>query len=141
MMGYYDGYILPHSEYNYSMLGRRKEQEVSSQEVRTILGPGCLFEGNLTLPEGLTRIDGEIIGNIKGNGSLIIGEKGYVKGDLNVENLVVYGKIHGNIKARSLEIRASGRVEGDIQVQEFIVEKGAIFNGKCSMGVEGSEAS
>jgi cytoskeletal protein CcmA (bactofilin family) len=122
------------------MLGRKKEAELSSQEVRTVVGPGCLFEGNLTLPEGLTRIDGEIIGNIKGNGSLIIGEKGYVKGDLNVENLVVYGKIHGNIKARSLEIRTSGRVEGDIQVQELIVEKGAIFNGKCSMGVEGSEA-
>ncbi len=54
--------------------------------------------------------------------------------------MVVYGKVHGNIRARSLEIRASGRVEGDIQVQELIVERGAIFNGKCSMGVEGAEA-
>jgi hypothetical protein len=47
--------------YNYSMLGRKKETELSSQEVRTILGPGCLFEGNLTLPDGLARIDGEVI--------------------------------------------------------------------------------
>jgi Integral membrane protein CcmA involved in cell shape determination len=77
--------------------------------------------------------------DIKGNGDLIIGEKGYVKGDLNVENLVVYGRIHGNIKAVSLEIKASGRVEGDIQVQELIVERGAIYNGKCSMEVEGFE--
>ncbi|WP_299198240.1 polymer-forming cytoskeletal protein [Thermocrinis sp.] len=121
------------------MLGRKKETELSSQEVRTILGPGCLFEGNLTLPEGLTRIDGEVIGNIKGDGSLIIGERGSVKGDLSIENVVVYGKVHGNIKARSLEIRASGRVDGDVQVQELIVERGAIYNGKCSMGVEGSE--
>ena len=139
-MGYYDGYILPHSGYNYSMLGRKKETELSSQEVRTIVGPGCLFEGNLTIPEGLTRIDGEVIGNIKGSGGLIIGERGSVKGDLSIENVVVYGKVHGNIKARSLEIRASGRVEGDIQVQELVVEKGAVYNGKCSMGVEGSEA-
>lgn len=122
------------------MLGRKKETELSSQEVRTILGPGCLFEGNLTLPEGLTRIDGEVIGNIKGNGGLIIGENGSVKGDLSIENVVVYGKVHGNIKARSLEIRASGRVDGDVQVQELVVEKGAMYNGKCSMGVEGSEA-
>jgi cytoskeletal protein CcmA (bactofilin family) len=121
------------------MLGRKKEQEVSSQEVRTILGPGCLFEGNLTIPEGLTRIDGEVIGNVKGNGGLIIGESGSVKGDIDVENVVVYGKVHGNIRARSLEIRASGRVDGDIQVQELMIEKGAIYNGKCSMGVEGSE--
>jgi len=121
------------------MLGRKKEAELSSQEVRTILGPGCLFEGNLTIPEGLTRIDGEVIGNIKGNGSLIIGERGSVKGDLSVENVVVYGKVHGNIRARSLEIRASGRVDGDVQVQELVVEKGAMYNGKCSMGMEGSE--
>jgi cytoskeletal protein CcmA (bactofilin family) len=121
------------------MLGRKKEQEVSSQEVRTILGPGCLFEGNLTIPEGLTRIDGEVIGNIKGNGGLIIGESGSVKGDIDVENVVVYGKVHGNIRARSLEIRASGRVDGDVQVQELMIEKGAIYNGKCTMGVEGSE--
>jgi len=121
------------------MLGRKKETKLSSQEVRTIVGPGCLFEGNLTLPEGLTRIDGEVIGNIKGNGGLIIGESGSVKGDLSIENVVVYGKVHGNIKARSLEIRASGRVDGDVQVQELVVEKGAIYNGKCSMGVEGSE--
>jgi cytoskeletal protein CcmA (bactofilin family) len=138
-MGYYDGDILPHLGYNYSMLGRKKETELSSQEVRTIVGPGCLFEGNLTIPEGLTRIDGEVIGNIKGSGGLIIGENGSVKGDLSIENVVVYGKVHGNIRARSLEIRASGRVEGDIQVQELIVERGAIYNGKCSMGVEGSE--
>jgi len=140
MMGYYYGDILPHSGYNYSMLGRKKETELSSQEVRTIVGPGCLFEGNLTLPEGLTRIDGEVIGNIKGSGGLIIGESGSVKGDLSIENVVVYGKVHGNIKARSLEIRASGRVDGDVQVQELVVEKGAMYNGKCSMGVEGSEA-
>jgi cytoskeletal protein CcmA (bactofilin family) len=122
------------------MLGRKKETELSSQEVRTIVGPGCLFEGNLTLPEGLTRIDGEVVGSIKGNGGLIIGENGFIRGDLNVENVVVYGKVCGNIRARSLEIRASGRVEGDIHVQELIVERGAIYNGKCSMGVEGSEA-
>jgi cytoskeletal protein CcmA (bactofilin family) len=122
------------------MLGRKKETELSSQEVRTILGPGCLFEGNLTLPEGLTRIDGEVIGNIKGNGGLIIGDRGSVKGDLSIENVVVYGKVHGNIRARSLEIRASGRVDGDVQVQELVVEKGAMYNGKCSMGVERSEA-
>jgi cytoskeletal protein CcmA (bactofilin family) len=49
--------------------------------------------------------------------------------------VVVYGKVQGNIRARSLEIRASGRVDGDVQVQELMVEKGAIYNGKCSMGL------
>ncbi len=121
------------------MLGKRKEGGVSSQEVRNVIGIDCVFEGNLTIPESITRIDGEVVGNIKGNGSLIIGERGLVRGDVNVESVVVYGKVQGNIKARSLEIRASGKVEGDIQVEELIVEKGAVYNGKCSMGKESLE--
>ncbi|MDT7871849.1 MAG: polymer-forming cytoskeletal protein, partial [Thermocrinis sp.] len=70
------------------MFGKKKEGGLDSKELHTIVSPGFLFEGNITIPGGLTRIDGEVIGNIKGNGDLIIGEKGYVKGDLNVENLV-----------------------------------------------------
>ncbi len=121
------------------MFGKKREVGLDSKELQTIVSPGFLLEGNITIPGGLTRIDGEVIGNIKGNGDLIIGENGSVKGDLSVENVVVYGKVHGNIKARSLEIRASGRVDGDVQVQELMVEKGAMYNGKCSMGVGDSE--
>jgi cytoskeletal protein CcmA (bactofilin family) len=127
------------SVYNYSMLGRRKETEVSSQEMHTIIGLDCVFEGNLTLPGGLARIDGDVVGNIKGSGGLIIGEKGSIKGDLNVENVIVYGRVQGNIKAKSLEIRASGRVDGNIQVEELLIEKGAIYNGQCNMGKGSTE--
>jgi hypothetical protein len=57
-----------------------------------------------------------------------------VKGDLNVENLVVYGKIQKNIKTRSLGIRASGKVECDtFKCKSLLWKRVQIYNGKCSM--------
>ncbi|MGB9873623.1 MAG: bactofilin family protein, partial [Hydrogenobacter sp.] len=102
-------------------------------EIKTLIGLGCLFDGNLTLSEGFTRIDGEVRGNISGKGGLILGEQGSVKGDINLEKVVVYGRVEGNIKAQSLEIKSGGRVNGNIHVEELIIEKGAIYNGECKM--------
>lgn len=120
------------------MFGKKEEARVSNQEIRTLIGIGCLFDGNLTIPEGLTRIDGEIRGNISGKGGLILGERGSVRGDIDLERVVVYGRVQGNIKAQSLEIKAGGRVDGNVQVKELIIEKGAVYNGECKM--EGGEA-
>jgi len=61
------------------MFKRKEEINLSTQEIRTLISVGCIFEGNITVPEGLTRIDGEIIGNVSGKGGLIVGEKGFIK--------------------------------------------------------------
>ncbi|WP_333785314.1 polymer-forming cytoskeletal protein [Thermocrinis sp.] len=112
--------------------GKRKEQGVD-QEIKTLIGAGTIFEGNITISEGLTRIDGEIVGNITGNGGLIIGESGNVKGDINVESLIVYGRVLGNIKAKSVELKRGSKVSGKLEILELYVEKGAFYNGECRM--------
>jgi len=48
------------------MFKRKEEINLSTQEIRTLISVGCIFEGNITVPECLTRIDGEIIGNVSG---------------------------------------------------------------------------
>ncbi|WP_448587184.1 bactofilin family protein [Thermocrinis sp.] len=115
------------------MFGGKKKEEGITQEVRTLIGPGTTFEGNITIHAGFARIDGEVLGNISGNGGIIIGEGGSVKGDIVAEELIVYGKVVGNIKARSLELRQGCTVEGNIMVGELYVEKGAMYNGECRM--------
>ncbi|WP_448583810.1 bactofilin family protein [Thermocrinis sp.] len=115
------------------MLGGRKREQSVNQEIRTLISAGTVFEGNLTITEGLTRIDGEIVGNVTGNGGIIIGESGSIKGDINVESVIVYGKILGNIKAKNVELRRGSTVKGKIEVYELYVEKGAIYNGECIM--------
>jgi len=118
------------------MFGGKKKEPSVDQEIKTLISAGTIFEGNITVPEGITRIDGKVVGNINGNGCVIIGESGSVKGDLSVDSLIAYGEISGNIKARSVELKNGSKVLGNLEVSELYVEKGAIYNGECRM-VEG----
>ncbi len=122
------------------MFGKREEIKISKQEVNVLIGVGCIFEGNITLPEGLTRIDGEILGNVSGNGGIIVGERGTIKGNINLNQVIVYGKVEGDISAKSVELKAGSYIIGNIITEELYVEKGAIYNGQCRMGQKGAES-
>lgn len=122
------------------MFRRKEEVSLTNQEVKTLISVGCVFEGNITVPEGLTRIDGEIIGNVSGKGGLIVGEKGFIKGNVDLREVVVYGRIEGDIVARSVELKASSRVDGNITTSELVIERGAIYNGQCKMEKVGGGA-
>lgn len=114
------------------MFGKRQEYK-KEPEVKTLIGEGCEFEGNLKLGDGTAiRLDGFIKGNISGKSVLIIGKEGRVKGDVEVELVIIYGSIEGNIRAEKVEIHG-GTVKGDIITKELFVEKGSIFNGRCVM--------
>ncbi|MFN4320193.1 MAG: polymer-forming cytoskeletal protein [Aquificaceae bacterium] len=106
-----------------------------SQEVKNLIAAGCIFEGNLTITEGITRIDGEVKGNIIGSGGLIVGEQGSIKGNINVKEVVIYGVVEGDISANTVELKAKSRVRGNITTSELIVERGAVYNGECRMEV------
>ncbi|MFN3471311.1 MAG: polymer-forming cytoskeletal protein [Aquificaceae bacterium] len=114
---------------------KRGSRPAVSQEVKSLIAAGCIFEGNLTIPEGITRLDGEIKGNIMGSGGLIVGEQGSIKGNINVKDVVVYGVVEGDISANTVELKAKSRVRGNITTSELIVERGAVYNGECRMEV------
>ncbi len=107
----------------------------SNGEIKTLIGEGCLFEGNLTLSDS-TRIDGHVKGNIKSRGVLVLGESGLVEGDISASEVVIYGRIMGNLEADRVEIKRNSSVEGDITTRTLIVEEGAVYNGRCSMNRE-----
>ncbi len=123
----------------------KKEPKALEEKVLNLLASGTKFEGNLTIEAGgLNRLDGELFGHIKGRGTLIIGEKGFVKGDIHMEQVIVYGKVEGNIKTSYLELKSTGQILGNLEVEYLMVEKGAIFVGECQMkereGIPPSEA-
>ncbi|MBO4519036.1 MAG: polymer-forming cytoskeletal protein, partial [Paludibacteraceae bacterium] len=67
------------------------------------------------------------------------GEAGRVKGSIVCENAEILGLMDGKISCRQqLSLRASGKIQGDVQTKTLIVEPGALFNGTCSMGAEKS---
>ena len=102
-------------------------------KVLTLISDGCKFEGNLSSPS-TTKIDGHVVGNLRGESGIIIGEKGIVEGNVNAVDVVILGTVKGNVKAHKLEIKRSGSLNGDISVEEFVTEAGSKFNGTSKMG-------
>ena len=118
------------------MIGKKTKKEVKSSngnkdQITTLVGEGASFEGNITTSSA--RIDGAFKGEAKLYGSLIIGEKGLIVGDVSSPKVVVFGKVEGKVRANVLEIKETGNVEGDIEVQSLTVENGGILNGSSVM--------
>jgi cytoskeletal protein CcmA (bactofilin family) len=112
---------------------RLKGEKVTIDEIHTVLGLGSRFEGKLYF-EGVVRIDGFFSGEIFTKGKLIVGEKGEVKGNIEVDEVDIAGIVEGNIvSSGKVCLRSTAKVIGDIQTKTLVVEEGALFNGVCKM--------
>jgi cytoskeletal protein CcmA (bactofilin family) len=81
------------------------------------------------------RIDGTV--NIPEH-RVTVGRNGVVTADVNAREVVIMGKVQGNIICSDrLDIRSEGSVTGDVVVQRISVEDGAILKG--SVQVQASE--
>lgn len=103
-------------------------------EIQALLGPGTHFCGKLTF-EGRVRIDGDLEGEIFGDGVLVVGDGADIRANVEVGTLIVRGgTLRGNVAARQLiEIHPEGAVYGDIQAPEIDISKGCIFEGRCTV--------
>lgn len=110
------------------------------KQITAFIGKDTEFEGKLTF-HGSIRIDGHFKGEIFSDGDLIIGQEGIVEAEINVSSIVIIGEVHGDVIARQrIEIRASGKVFGNIQAPSVGIEEGAVFRGKVQMSlIEGEE--
>jgi cytoskeletal protein CcmA (bactofilin family) len=114
---------------------------MTTQEITTILGKGSAFDGKLTF-EGAVRIDGEFSGEIRTEGTLIIGETAEVKAQINVSRVVVQGIVRGDIAAsEAIEILAPAKVYGNVSTPVLEIQKGALFEGNSQMESAGSQKS
>jgi len=111
---------------------KKEKVALDMQSISTLISEGCVVDGNLKAP-AFARIDGKITGDVTIDEGLIVGEKASIIGNVITKELVVYGKIVGNVQATSLEIRATGHITGDIRTQTLGVEQGAVYDGNLSM--------
>jgi cytoskeletal protein CcmA (bactofilin family) len=103
------------------------------ERVTSVLGPGINWTGALRGSGGV-RIEGNFEGEIAIRGLVVIGDSGKVTCEnLRANTVVVAGLVKGNITAEKLEIRATGRVWGDVVVITFVTEEGAFLRGQMKM--------
>jgi cytoskeletal protein CcmA (bactofilin family) len=104
-----------------------------NDNIETHIGSTASLTGELKA-EGTIRIDGVFEGEIHTAANVIIGPKGKVKADIYARNVLVAGRVMGNINAHErLEIVASGGVRGIVESATFYLEEGAIFQGESRM--------
>jgi cytoskeletal protein CcmA (bactofilin family) len=94
------------------------------------IGKSVHIRGELTGSEDL-YLDGEIEGSIDlRDHTLIIGPNGKIKAGITARDIVVHGRIEGNVTASGrVELRKSCTLIGDISTQRIVIEDGAFFKG------------
>jgi cytoskeletal protein CcmA (bactofilin family) len=109
-----------------------KKKEV--EEIKAFLGQGAEFIGKLIF-NGSVRIDGSFQGEIFGEGSLVVGEGAMIKANIAVKSIYISGDVQGDIDVKEkINIHSKGKFSGDVRTPVFIMEEGAIFNGRSHMG-------
>lgn len=103
------------------------------ERITSILGSGVVWHGSINGSGGV-RIEGAFEGEIALRGMLIVGETGRVTcQNVRANTVIVAGAVRGNITTQKLEIRASGRVWGDVVTTAFVTEEGAFLRGQIRM--------
>lgn len=120
------------------MLGKTKSAAPVAEtqgKIGTIIGPGAVFDGNLTAPETV-RVDGTVNGNCTCQGNLIVGTEGDIEGNIAAQNVIISGKVTGDIISQGkLELFSTGKVTGNITARSLVIDENAYFDGRCTMAV------
>ena len=97
------------------------------------MGGGTEFDGKLSF-EGAVRIDGKFTGQIRGEGMIIVGEKGKVQAEIEAGVVMVRGDVHGIIRAKNrIEAYAPAKIFGDLYAPVLVFGEGVIFEGTSHM--------
>lgn len=111
--------------------GNEKED---AEELRdTIIAQGVKVEGDFK-SKGNLIIEGTVLGSVKTNSDLTVGERAVIAASVMANNAFISGEIHGNVKVNErLELAPTAKIAGDVETKILIIMAGALLNGKCSM--------
>ena len=104
-----------------------------AERITSVVANGVSLRGKLTGAGGV-RIEGAYDGDIELDGLLVIGPTGRVTcPQLKARHVIVAGAMRGDILAEKVEIRAGGRVWGDVTTVAMATEEGAFLRGQIQM--------
>jgi cytoskeletal protein CcmA (bactofilin family) len=98
-----------------------------------VIAEGTKIEGKFTSTENV-RLDGQIVGEVNITKKLVMGTTSFIDGNINSQNTAVQGKVKGNLNvSETLQLLGTANVDGQIVAKSFIVDEGAVYNGKLSV--------
>lgn len=76
------------------------------------------------------RIEGDQDGNFDGR-SVTVAQGASITGQLGGDVIEIYGLVRGRVCGRAVRVRATGRIEGEVEYGTLRVDPGAILNARC----------
>ncbi len=132
------------------MWGKKNTDEMSPLDATAdcemgLLGSSLQVKGEITGTEDL-QIDGTVEGRIHlDERKLTVGTTAKVMADVEARDVVVYGYLKGNVRAKGrIEIKKDGAIIGNLTTAQIMIEDGADFKGSIEIdrsATEGAEKS
>ena len=114
-------------------------QKKEELPIKAYLGVDALFKGTLRF-EGTVRIDGKFEGVVSTKDTLVIGETGDMRADIEVGTLVCKGNLNGTVVAsKKIEMHPASKITGNVQTPAVSIELGAVLDGHLNMTGRTSE--
>lgn len=115
------------------MVSNKSKASKNKAMERNVIARNTSFTGDI-VSEGDFRIDGNLEGNLKTDGKVIIGSAGTIKGKVESNHADIEGEFSGDLLVNeTLTVRGTASIFGDVVVGKLSVEPGASFNATCSM--------
>jgi cytoskeletal protein CcmA (bactofilin family) len=64
-----------------------------------MIGKGLSVRGTLHFGDGVVRLDGHLEGKVIGRGTVVVGEEGSLRGEMEVDVLIFGGRVEGYLTA------------------------------------------
>jgi cytoskeletal protein CcmA (bactofilin family) len=100
--------------------------------IDTMIAENASVTGQLKC-DGNVRIEGLVDGTVDCTGHVIIGPRATVRADVRARNVSVQGTVEGNILGDRVEILSGGRVLGDVNVIDLLLDEGGLVRGHVIM--------
>ena len=112
----------------------------SNPKEQASIGKSLVIKGEVSGSESL-YIDGRVEGTINLAGNRVtVGPNGVVNANMNAREIVVIGKLQGNLVASDrVDIRNEGSLTGDVIAQRISIEDGAFFKGGIDIRKPGAK--
>ena len=111
----------------------KRDRNTDSNTYQNIIAKTTQITGDFN-SSGDIRIDGDLTGNIKTTGKVVVGKDGKIEGTLECENAHFEGFFKGEMKiSGTLTLKNTATIEGSVVTEKLSVEPGANFNVSCTM--------
>jgi cytoskeletal protein CcmA (bactofilin family) len=115
--------------------GRDMMFSKDDEQLESFIGSETEFQGELNV-KGTLRVDGQFDGKVNA-AWIILGETGVIKGEVSARKMIIGGNVEGNLRGQEIiEIKATGKVFGDIFTKKISIAEGAKLNGKIEMEID-----